>query len=533
MVKLPRFAVLASILLLACSSFATTYYVAANGSDSNAGTTTATAWLHAPAMTGCTANCTAKHPAAGDRFILRGGDTWYYNGAGTPTGLPWVIYSGTNWANGTSSNLTYIGVDNTTANASGAGTTGWYNPAVCGSSWCRPIFSGGNPASTSYVSSCAHSTGTFMDIASIQYLQLDNIEFTGGCGTFTYISYGFGGSPGDYRVLSNLYFHNFTDTSASGGASAYAMMGSSYSNANQHDDLNGLVCDNWDGVANLSICFFQGVTNLRNSVLRNSWQGIVTNSALSIHDNLFWNIQNPGGGNTGHSNGMEWNTGFDTISHYFYNNLIYNVNDAQPLQTCAETGYTDYYFNNVVYNTNGWAVANSNYNASGNACASSTGYSGFYSNTLVSLSAGSGGGSWNNYRVNNYLVSSSWTNAAGSPTNEVDGTTATATTYGFTAANSYAPTSATCNGNQAASGCPIGKGNNLTATCNAIPDANAKAACLYDTTLGPNYNMTTHTVTGPARTAIARPSSGAWDAGAYQATSTVPNAPTGLAGVVE
>jgi hypothetical protein len=537
MARVARLTILLSSIWLTGSAWATTYYIAANGSDSNNGTSTSTPWLHAPAMYGATGVPQGLTIHAGDRFILRGGDTWYYKGAGTPTGLPWLLYSGSTpaYPDGSAGNLIYVGVDSTTPNASGAGTTGWYNTAVCGS-WCRPIFSGGNPTSKSFVSSCAHSTGTFMDIASIQYLQLDNIEFTGICDNGsggTYIGHGFGGSRGDYRVLSNLYFHGWTATSAY-GIDDIAMNGSSYSNANPHDDLYNLVCDGWDSVNTIGACFFQGLTNLRNSVIRNNCQGIVTNSALNIHDNLFENIVECSQSGV-HSNGMEWNTGYDSSTHYFYNNVVRNVTAAVGLWTCAGTGYTDYYFNNVVFNTpGGWSIANSNYNASGNACSSSTGTSGFYSNTLVSLGIGSPA-AWNNARVNNYFVSSTWTGASGSTTNEVAASTNNATTYGYTSANNYAPTSADCNGNSSSSACPVGKGANLSSTCNAIPNATARAACLLDSTSGPAYDSSSHKVTGPARIAISRPSSGGWDAGAFQYSSQSVSvaAPTSLQAVVQ
>jgi hypothetical protein len=528
MARVLRLTILLSSIWITGSAWATTYYIAANGSDSNNGTSASTPWLHAPAMTGCTANCSSHTPAPGDRFIFRGGDRWYYNGAGTPVGFPWIIDPGYSPAfpNGTSANPIYIGVDTT-----------YFNSAVCGTSWCRPVFSGGNPTSTKAVTSCAHSTGAFISAGQVKYVQIDNIEFTGICDNGsggTFIESGFGGSVGDYLTLSNLYFHGWTHTSGY-GVNAIAINGSSYSNANPHDDFNRLVCDGWDSDPLSGVCFFQGLTNLRNSVIRNNCQGIVSNSPLNLHDNLFENVSECSQSGV-HSNGMEWNTGFDSATHYFYNNVFRNVSAAVGLWTCAATGYTDYYFNNIVWNTpGGWSIANANYNASGNACASSTGISGFYSNTFVGLSIGTLA-PWNNVRRNNFLISSSWSNANGSPSNEVVGTTTSAMAYGYTLSSSYGPTSTTCNGNTSASDCPAGKGANLSSTCNSIPDATARAACLLDTTLGPGYDASTHSVTGPARIAVARPSTGAWDAGAFQASNQVSssvNPPTGLSAQVQ
>ena len=538
MVRLFRFAILLCCALVATASFATTYYIATTGSDSNNGTSTSTPWLHAPGMSGCAANCLSKTPTPGDRFVLRGGDTWHFSGRGIPVGLPWLIYPANPtdpFPDGTSSNHMYIGVDRTSPNASGAGTTGWYDPAACGSSWCRPRLTGDNPLSTAVVASCPYpSSGTFVDIASIQYLDFDDIEFLGACDSATYISHGFGGSRGDYRVLSNLYFHGWTHTAGNGG-DLYAMWGSSYANANPNDDLNGLVCDGADSEYSTVTCFMQGITNIRNSVVRNNANGIITNSAKSFHDNLFENIVESSV-NGVHSNGFEQNTSFAS-SNYIYNNLIRNVPAAVAVWSCTSSGRTDFYFNNVFYNNPaGWSVANGGASSSGNACAGSGGVTGFFNNTFVDAGVGSNG-TWQSNRNNNFLINSNWAGTVvGANANTTTITDANAATYGYTAGNNYAGNSSDCGGNPAGSGCPIGKGANLAATCNSISDANAKAACLLDSTLGPNYDTTRHRVIGSARAALARPQTGAWDVGAVQAgasqSSTGPNAPTGLTATV-
>src|SRR5579872_7279861 len=64
------------------------YFVAANGSDSNNGTSESTPWLHAPGMPNCTGNCQVVANSGlnpGNGVILRGGDTWHFgNSAATP-----------------------------------------------------------------------------------------------------------------------------------------------------------------------------------------------------------------------------------------------------------------------------------------------------------------------------------------------------------------------------------------------------------------------------------------------------------------
>ncbi len=62
-----RFLLFSVLALLATffaagSAFATTYYIAANGSDSNNGTSKTTPWLHAPGMPSCTGTCASTTP---------------------------------------------------------------------------------------------------------------------------------------------------------------------------------------------------------------------------------------------------------------------------------------------------------------------------------------------------------------------------------------------------------------------------------------------------------------------------------------
>jgi hypothetical protein len=100
------------MLFILCGANATTFYIADNGSDSNAGTKVAP-WLHAPGMAGATGN-----PAAyscnnnGDSFVLRGGDSWH--NTGVPSGLSW--YFGCNGSSGHP--ISFGGLDQTWSNGS-------------------------------------------------------------------------------------------------------------------------------------------------------------------------------------------------------------------------------------------------------------------------------------------------------------------------------------------------------------------------------------------------------------------------------
>jgi hypothetical protein len=94
-----------------------TYYIDfSSGNDSNAGTSKAAPWQHAPGMTGYTHS--GYSHSAGDQFILKGGVTW------DNTIAPWnYSYSGV------SGSPDYIGVDRT-----------WF----AGASWTPPIINGGS-----------------------------------------------------------------------------------------------------------------------------------------------------------------------------------------------------------------------------------------------------------------------------------------------------------------------------------------------------------------------------------------------------
>ena len=59
------------------------YFIAANGSDANSGTSESSPWLHAPGMPNCTGQCAKVTPTAGEGFIFRGGDTWHFGNSAT------------------------------------------------------------------------------------------------------------------------------------------------------------------------------------------------------------------------------------------------------------------------------------------------------------------------------------------------------------------------------------------------------------------------------------------------------------------
>ena len=166
-------------LLVSGNALATTYYIAANGSDSNNGTSKTTPRLHAPGMPNCTGTCASATPNPGDLIIFRGGDTWHFSNSGVSpyTGGTWIW----NWA-GSSANCNlnasvgsvvktsciYIGVDQT-----------WYS----GGSWVRRLTMD-NPVTTSRPSSCTfHNNGFNGIFLRASYVAFDNFDIQGECWT--------------------------------------------------------------------------------------------------------------------------------------------------------------------------------------------------------------------------------------------------------------------------------------------------------------------------------------------------------------
>lgn len=147
-----------SIILLSVHALVrgTTYYVDfADGSDTNNGTSKATAWKYAPGMKSCSGNCLKKEnarPQPGDSIILKGGVTWPNNA------FPWQWYG---LANGTAAKPIYIGVDKS-----------WYS----GNTWTRPVMDAGDDTLAPKYPGDPNVMFRFCDN---NYVILDNFELKG------------------------------------------------------------------------------------------------------------------------------------------------------------------------------------------------------------------------------------------------------------------------------------------------------------------------------------------------------------------
>jgi hypothetical protein len=528
-------AISTALFILPDRAMGTSHYVAASGSDSNDGTSKTTPWMHAPGMPSCTGSCQSYTPVAGDQIIFRGGDTWHFGNSGA---APFVGAGAWSWNwSGSNGSPIYIGVDQT-----------WYS----GSSWVRPVFNGDNPLSTSAVSSCTYlvSGGNQWIVIGASYVTLDNFEFVGMCWDTSEGAFGNnvmlkvnGTSTPDNVTAENLYFHGWTHTTAApqGGNNA----GSAFQGSNQQPGIiwQFNVIDGSDSDRFSLNGMESDAYIVQYSVFRYFQGNYTVDTCHKIHDNLFEHIDNVTDGSN-HSDVMqcagEVSNG-NSDPNLFYNNVFRFIPDSgQPLSMIlgnyVPAGQADYDFNNVFHDIG----ASSNYIVINDpACATCGGPLTLYNNTAVIGSSSCivcQGKSTTITSMNNHWIVNPATEASVfSPTSGVTETTSiyetpsTASSAGYASSNDYAPTGA--------SSPTVGTGTNNSSFCNGLSDSVATNSCLSGTTNGCTYVTSSHSVSCPGITLVARPSSGAWDVGAYEWSSQVsgnrPPAPTSLAVTVQ
>jgi len=551
-----------SLVTLASLGVTNCYFIAANGSDTNNGTSEATPWLHAPYMPNCSGNCATAQSSmtgtafAGVGFIFRGGDTWHFGASTSPsTGGTWNFNQGGSPPSGTSSNPIYIGVD-----------PAWYS----GSSWARPVLTGDNPLCNSslvngstcfqdttntyeqyYVSRCSYQVGSsnvFVDLDWVGYYIFDNFEMAGLCQNSTgqpwghdiYLGYHSVHGP---QTFLNDYIHGWTHTQFAASNShctsgqvcwnTYVFQGAGNTSSIVPDFLQYIVVDGLDSDPVGAGLGFPGAYYIAYSVFR--YQSMCLPYSLHVfHDNLYEYLFENGHTDMLLTNGM-WN-GTDVL----YNNIFRHLetsggNGGVGVWLNPPTGTTSYFFNNLIYDEGAMEV----YNIANPETNASIGFQELFNNTLE-FSDSNIIGCCTGYTcqfgaANNHFItdSSGFYNAAcasqiTSNVTNLQMTHSTATSNGYTASETYAysPTGG--------SGPTVGAGTNEgslnAAYCTALSTAassdpmllDAATACLSDTRSACTYNSTSHTVTCPARTVITRPTSAKWDIGAYQSGDPPP-----------
>jgi hypothetical protein len=562
--RLIRFSLLiASVSLMITLSMsrtasATTYYIAANGSDSNSGTSKTSPWLHAPGMPSCTATCASKNPQPGDQFIFRGGDTWHF---GDSSSSPFVGSGGWTWNwSGSDGNPIYVGVDQT-----------WYSSG----SFSRPILSGDNPlwSGKGFPASCTHANSNSQVSMSaggtLSYVTLDNFEFSGFCWTGQASINGtmLNAPGGDMNIIvSNLYFHGWTMTSSASDnfASIQSYGGGPAADFNQ---FVGLVIDGSDsphfaaGDANCqwfandpagcaSGQGFNGthVYDIHQSIIRYVSNMDVDGNCHTRHDNLYEYLYDSfaSGSLQQHPNVMNCLGGATNDPLYFYNNILRHTFVTEDIYFAVRTSV--YVFNNVFYDNmnSGLGVLPGGcirFNSVSNSASSQTAYiaNNTFGDTSCDLKfevANSPLTPWNGtgYFQNNHLIG--YTNLAGvyicnteqtckitDNGNELYQSISAANGQGYTASDNYAPTSA--------NGSTVGVGGNLTSSCPTFSSDSALCSGTSDASTEEAGNGGQIAV-NPAIPLVPRPSSGAWDVGAYEFGGVQPPAPpTGLSVVVQ
>jgi hypothetical protein len=527
-----------SLVTLSTLGVTSCYFISAGGADTNSGTTEAAAWLHAPGMPNCANNCSSVSLTTGEGFIFRGGDTWHFGASTSPAvGGTW------SWSEmGTSTAPEYIGVDLT-----------WYS----GGSWTRPVFNADNATSLNVSVSCSYTIGADNIMVSIgsnsssDYVYFDDIALTGFC-----ITAGSGGEPfGSDRIINAMwgqstvphvvvertYIHGWTNTCSWGTTGN----GSCHDNGQLnlfpgvgHILLNVVDgSDSYAGMAspdgNQAPAGYEIAYNVFNYIS----QGTPYSCKL-VHDNLWENFMT-----TMHANILECFADSFSSVLAIYNNVIYNtcgsVSNGGTESGCAfgtvgiwpypnnSPAQTAYIFNNVFYSL---STGIGNYWDIGNPESGTTaiGTQNDFNNTLEYADNGAEFGCSNlssnpTNLANNYEItdnSSAYSGCNGSTpatfTTELHQTHSTSSgqtsssTYGYYPLSNFAG---------------IGQGTNETSNyCAALSTAagsdstltDAANACLQDTRYGIAYNSTSHTVSSPGRTPNNRPSSGAWDIGAYE-----------------
>ncbi len=581
-----RFAVLTFIGFISAGSAsivmaAGTHYIAANGSDTNDGASKTTPWAHAPGMTNCRANCSSYTPTAGDQFIFKGGDSWHY---GNNSAVPYVGSGQWSWSwSGNSTHCDYARTDTSTCIYIGVDRT-WFS----GNSWARPIFNGDNPVTNGFPSSCAYDEGAsgyfFLKIGSVSYLTVDDLEFTGKCWSNTvgggsqshgYISLGGGATN---VMVKNSYLHGWSATPSSADYHYNISTGTgAIADYNQYayDIIDGSDSSRaLNATQSAAYCLYvaqigvstatnlcasgQGVYgkayDVHGSIFRYLGNFMVSTNTHTLHDNLFEYLYftYSGVGSQQHPNIDNQVAQVSGQTTLFYNNILRHTYVTEDIYLAVTT--SAYVFNNVFYdnmNVPNFGIISAGcvrFNKVSNSNLTTSAY--IFNNTIGDGNcqfnfdhANAPLTAWNGtaYFQNNHFIGfpsaqlSSVYSCQTTATctivdngNEVFQSAATAAAQGYTAASNFAPASF--------AGATVGAGANASSSCATF---SSDAALCSGTSDGAAYQPGSggEVASYPAISLVARPASGAWDAGAYffggGTTATKPNPPTALSATVQ
>jgi hypothetical protein len=562
-----------TLVTLSSLGITSCYFIAANGADTNAGTTEGAPWAHAPGMANATGNpasvWSGKLPA-GTGLIFRGGDTWHFgNSSASPYTGGTLNFNVSPYPMGTSTNPIYLGVDQS-----------WYS----GGSWVRPVFTADNPLCNGntlgsnclsgtdtfgqtyyYVNTCAYQTsgGTnnILDVSGLQYYIVDNFEMTGLCQSSvgqpnshdTYVSYHSICNSGPCSsaaplVLMNNYIHGAShlkyaapNGSAGCTSSTVCINISAFWGAVVNNSVGETIQDNVVDFAdsdpvgeNLTLA---GFYNVAYNVFRYTTQGLMGTFHL-FHDNLYeYYFEN------GHSNLIESMDPAGTNA--FYNNVFRHLETSGGggvgIWLGPTKGATDFFFNNVMYDTG----AIEYFNIGGTALTQVEGNYVIFNNTFQANVA------------QPILRCINYTNGTVANTNNhfiddqsYNGCSTMTTTTPLAQTNAQADANVSAHFDQYSASEPQGYSpvastnstviagtNGYNSMCGALGTAGlaaAQTACESSVTYACSYAGNGAAPVCPAGTVNSRPSNTAWDVGAYEfnAQNPPPNPPTGLTAIV-
>jgi hypothetical protein len=522
---------LLAIFFAAETTFATTYYVATSGSDSNNGTSKTTPWAHVPGMPTATGTAGSYNAVAGDTFILRGCDVWYNSN------LPLVLNNG-----GSSGSPVTLGVDQT-----------WYNTTACPTAWNRPIFDAHTSASSStptemngkggQASGCVQGNGNFFVVINasyitIQWLELRNLYYANDAENTCYDQNGMWSiNNADFVTVSYGYEHAWS-------MGAYS---NSVNDADEFVPINGSpACPNCLMTYNVEDnCATAKGENLEPggaismTNVKYSHYGCLANSYKPLFAGEFgWNEITFNAGSpdpTIHANCIESVAAMGNGGvYYIHDNRIHDNYDCEELQI-GNQGETDYVWNNIWYNPNLLNPSQANGPEVPQSETPVAMY--FWNNTVVDSADGCMGNaghgsnfskafkSQNNLCINPNSDSSSANFSNSTTSNNLGLSDSQASSDGYSASEAIAFSPAS------SSAPSVGAGTNLTSAWPAgFTTQDASLICNVQT-----VNTVVQMVcTG---TPVTRSASGAWDVGAYQfgagSTVTKPNPPTGVKATAE
>jgi hypothetical protein len=525
-----------SLVTLSSLGITSCYFFSfSSGSDSNNGTSESTPQKNLPCMydayTG-SLQTVLNAGAAGLGFIMKGGDTWPNASmeCGWWGGGPSGAFN--NWS-GTSSNPVYIGVDLT-----------WPS-----SSWSRPIWTCGGAV----CNETANGDGYFKTTEETQYVIVDNIEMTGMYQTASN-GPGYVKDYGSNNTYTRIYTHGWSRSAASDPDQSTSFSPSTAGGGGVNDNFYFDICDGSDtdlAHGTQSTClsgdpniFAYGVM----SYVSNGAEG----SQNQVHDTLIENMNfcfttgggGPGGIGNCHQNAIQQAAPATSGATYnlFYNNVITNIAPGGTAKLwlgqngSGGSGLTTYAFNNVLYANNPGNDVNPCQEGTSNC---GTFY--YFNNTFECGSVAGGVGpcmagsgltvTQTAHWINNHCIATACVQVSSMPDFTYDETTDLVQSLAQADANvsthfdQYTESETYAMSPVASTNSTVGTGTNKQSLCTTINglDTTAGAACKNDTGYACSYNTSNHTISCPLRTENVRPTSAAWDIGAYEYTASGPS----------